>query len=250
LWGINNQNFIMRDEQTGSWWQQVTGEAIQGPLRGRRLEGVVHDEVSFGIWKAERPGGRVLKPVVARKDDYAPADWERQMKKVETVTPRVPGDPLEPRAVVVGVTLNGRSKAYPFSLLRKQSPVLDVVGGVPIVLVVGEDGKSIRVFDRRIDDLRLEILARTDTRPGQLLDSQTGSEWSFAGRAVAGPLTGRELTKVKALKEYWFDWRSYNPTTAVYTRGRPGSGNVVGETGQPVQGSIASKSRPSEGFIR
>ena len=23
--GINNQNFIMRDEQTGSWWQQVTG---------------------------------------------------------------------------------------------------------------------------------------------------------------------------------------------------------------------------------
>jgi hypothetical protein len=182
-----NSRTSSRDEQTGSWWQQVTGEAIQGPLRGRRLEGVVHDEVSFGIWKAERPGARVLKPVAARRDDYAPADWERQMKKVETVTPRVPGDPLEPRAVVVGVTLNGRSKAYPFSLLRKQSPVLDVVGGVPIVLVVGEDGKSIRVFDRRIGDLRLEILARTDTRPGQLLDAETGSEWSFAGRAVAGP---------------------------------------------------------------
>ena len=37
LAGINNQNFIMRDEQTGTWWQQVTGEAIQGALAGRRL---------------------------------------------------------------------------------------------------------------------------------------------------------------------------------------------------------------------
>ena len=27
LAGINNQNFIMRDEETGSWWQQVTGVA-------------------------------------------------------------------------------------------------------------------------------------------------------------------------------------------------------------------------------
>ncbi len=211
----------MRDEQTGSWWQQVSGEAIQGPLKGRRLKGVIHDEVSFGIWKAERPGGRVLKPVVERKDDYAPANWERRMKKVETVTPRAPGDPLEPRTVVVGVTLDGRSKAYPFPLLRKQSPVQDVLGGVPIVLVVGEDGKSIRVFDRRVDGVKLELLAREDAQPRQLVDAETGSAWDFAGRAVAGPLAGRELTKVKALKEYWFDWRIYQPATAVYTLGSP-----------------------------
>jgi hypothetical protein len=33
LAGINNQNFIMRDEETGTWWQQVSGTAIQGPLK-------------------------------------------------------------------------------------------------------------------------------------------------------------------------------------------------------------------------
>ena len=38
LIGVNNQNFIMEDEQTGTWWQQVTGEAITGPLVGKRLE--------------------------------------------------------------------------------------------------------------------------------------------------------------------------------------------------------------------
>ena len=36
--GMNNQNFVMRDVQTGTWWQHVTGEALVGPLKGRRLE--------------------------------------------------------------------------------------------------------------------------------------------------------------------------------------------------------------------
>lgn len=219
MWGINNQNFIMRDEQTGSWWQQVSGEAIQGPLKGRRLTAVVHDEVSFAIWRAEHPGGRVLRAEASRKDDYASADWERRMRKVRTVTPVSKDDLLRPRTMVVGVALNGRAKAYPFPLLREQSPVLDVVGGVPIVLVVGDDQKSIRVFERTIDGRKLELLARPDTTPLRLVDAETGSEWDFSGRAVSGPLAGRVLTKAKALKEYWFDWKIYQPDTALYTLG-------------------------------
>jgi hypothetical protein len=219
LAGINNQNFIMRDEQTGSWWQQVSGEAIHGPLKGRRLAAVVHDEVSFGIWKAERPGGRVLKADPRKKQQYVSEDWEHKMKRVRTVTPVDPRDPWPPRTHVVGVSLNGRAKAYPFPQLREQSPVLDTVGGVPIVLVVGDDGKSVRVFDRRLDGRTLELLAGTETRPLRLLDAETGSEWDFSGRAIAGPLAGRQLTKVKALKEYWFDWKIYQPATAVFDRG-------------------------------
>jgi Protein of unknown function (DUF3179) len=57
--GINNQNFIMIDEETGSWWQQVTGTAILGPLQGTQLRPVVFDELSFGLWKHENAGGRV-----------------------------------------------------------------------------------------------------------------------------------------------------------------------------------------------
>jgi hypothetical protein len=219
LWGINNQNFIMRDEQTGSWWQQVSGEAIQGPLKGRRLVGVVHDEVSFGIWKAERPGGRVLRADPARQDQYASAKWERRMKRAPTVTPAAKGDALPPRALVVGVSLNGRARAYPFPRLREESPVLDTLGGVPIVLVVGDDEKSIRVFETTLDGRKLELLAKPDAQPLRLLDAETGSEWDFGGRALSGPLAGRQLTKVKALKEYWFDWKLYQPGTTVYKRG-------------------------------
>jgi Protein of unknown function (DUF3179) len=221
LWGINNQNFIMRDEQTGSWWQQVSGEAIHGPLKGQKLRGVVHDEVSFGIWKGERPGGRVLRADPTRKEDYATPDWERRMRRVRTVTPREKGDALRPRLMVVGVVLNGRAKAYPFARLREDNPVIDTLGGVPIVLVVGDDQKSIRVFERTVDGRKLELLAKAGVTPLVLVDAETGSEWDFTGTAVSGPLAGRRLTKVKALKEYWFDWKIYQPTTAVYA---PGSG--------------------------
>ena len=53
LAGINNQNFIMKDEETGSWWQQVTGEAIFGPLKGKHLKPVYMDELTFATWKRE-----------------------------------------------------------------------------------------------------------------------------------------------------------------------------------------------------
>ena len=58
LAGINNQNFLMRDEQTGTYWQQITGLAVSGPLAGRRLTLVPTDELSFALWKAERPGAQ------------------------------------------------------------------------------------------------------------------------------------------------------------------------------------------------
>ena len=62
LAGINNQNFIMRDEETGSWWQQVTGKAIHGTLEGHQVKSVFHDEITLAIWIREHLQGRVLKP--------------------------------------------------------------------------------------------------------------------------------------------------------------------------------------------
>jgi hypothetical protein len=219
LFGINNQNFIMRDEETGTWWQQVSGEAIQGPLRGRRLEGVHHDEIAFELWKREKPFGRVLKPVAGHQKDYATEAWERRMKKVRTVTPVGKDDPLTPRTVVAGVTVRGVSRAYPFPMLREERLVVDRLGGVPIVLLVGEDKKSIRVFDRRVDGRVLELFVKRGERPVKMVDAETGSEWDFSGTAVSGPLSGTTLTKLRVLKEYWFDWKIYQPASTVYSAG-------------------------------
>lgn len=219
LAGINNQNFIMRDEETGTWWQQVSGEAIHGPLKGKRLTPVFCDEVSFAIWKRDSPGGRVLRPDERVKANYEDADWEEQYAKLRVVTPTRPDDKLPPRALVIGLSLNGKATAYPVEELKKQSPILDELGGVPIFLALGEDGKSVRAFERTVNDRTLEFFVKAGASPTQFIDAETATLWDFSGKALEGPLAGKQLKKINALKDYWFDWKIYNPQTSVFTLG-------------------------------
>src|SRR5579875_820010 len=85
LAGINNQNFLMRDEQTGTYWQQITGAAISGPLAGRTLTLVPAEELTYQLWKTEEPQGTVLQDVPTRTADYSPPDWDTRMASVPVV---------------------------------------------------------------------------------------------------------------------------------------------------------------------
>ena len=221
LAGINNQNFIMRDDETGSWWQQVTGEAIFGPLKGQRLRSVIHDELTFGLWRREKPGGRVLGPdeAVARAGKYAPANWEKRMTRVPVTTTQSLDSALDPRALVIGLTINGASRAYPFDAVLKQSPILDDLGGVPIFIAAGDDQKSVRAFERLIDGRKLEFFSKQGSASFLLVDAETGSGWDFTGKAISGPLSGKQLKKLPVLNDYWFDWKIYNPQTTIYQLG-------------------------------
>jgi len=221
LAGINNQNFIMQDRESGSWWQQVSGEAILGPLKGKRLQRVFHDELSFRTWISEVAGGggRVLVPA-------ADTAWKRFSNNWEEETARRPVrvhaalDPrLAPRTVVAGIDVGGSAKAYPMERVVAQAPVHDRVGGVPVVLLLGDDGRSVRAFEVRLDAAVLEFVRKSDGALGEIVDVATGSRWSFRGEAVAGPLVGRRLTPVYVLKDYWFNWKTYHPETGVYWLG-------------------------------
>src|SRR5687767_1731020 len=129
LAGINNQNFIMRDEETGSWWQQVSGEAIQGSFKGQKLREVFRDELTFGIWKRENPNGRVLRPdeKILAANKYEPADWEQEVAKLPVRISAKLDDSLAPRALVIGIKINNHAKAYPIEALQKQNPILDMI---------------------------------------------------------------------------------------------------------------------------
>lgn len=208
----------MRDEETGSWWQQISGEAIQGKLKGAKLAPVEFDEISYGIWKRENPRGRVLRPdekiLAAQKYE---SDWEAQVAKMPV---RIGGKldaSLEPRTLVVGVVVNGKSKAYPFSAIEKQSPILDTVGGRDIFILLPADKKSVRAFERTVDGRTLEFLLKPDS--SEIVDAETGSVWDFSGKAVSGELAGKQLSKIGVIKDFWFDWKTYHPETQLYTLG-------------------------------
>ncbi len=217
----------MRDEEAGTWWQQVSGEAIHGPMQGKRLNAVFCDELTFATWRQEHPEGRVLRPDEKVAAQYEAEDWEAQYEKFRVVTPVDPADKLKPRTLIVGVDIKGTSKAYPVEALQKQQLILDEVGGSPIFVLIGEDQKSARAFERQLDGRTLEFFvvnqASQQQLPGgssrQLIDAETGSIWDFTGHCQSGQLAGKQLKPIPVLKDYWFDWKIYHPKTSIYLLG-------------------------------
>jgi hypothetical protein len=161
LAGINNQNFLMRDKETGTWWQQITGKAIYGPLKGASLDLVLSDELTFGEWKSEFADGKVLAEVPKYVKEYD-SNWEPEVAKLPVVI-SFPGTELKSRDVVVGLKIDDASRAYPWETLVKQSPVVDHVHGTPLLVAVGPDGKSFRVFVSRIDGKDSEFFLKGET---------------------------------------------------------------------------------------
>lgn len=204
LAGINNQNFIMRDDETGSYWQQITGRAILGPMKGAALELVSVDELAFHLWQNEAPDGLVLMSSSESAKEYD-KDWEKSEAKLPTVV-KFPDNKLPLKEVVVGLSLNGEDRAYPLAKIAETGVILDRLGGVSILIVAAEDNKSVRAF--RSDGMEFY---RKPGKDWALMDA-SGGEWDFRGCDK----NGKCLEPVGALKDFWFDWRLYHPQTSIY----------------------------------
>ena len=96
---------------------------------------VPFDEVSLEIWGAENPGTWVLLPDAEYAEQYAEDDWEEEIAELPVPIGSDDG-PLERRALVVGVTIGNRAKAYPVETLRQQSPISDQLGDTPLLLMI------------------------------------------------------------------------------------------------------------------
>ncbi len=61
---VRDGNLVMYDEQTGTLWLQATGEALQGPLAGKKLKELPSWNYDPGIrwdeWRSKHPASKVL----------------------------------------------------------------------------------------------------------------------------------------------------------------------------------------------
>jgi hypothetical protein len=219
LAGINNQNFLMRDEETGTYWQQISGAAVSGPLAGRHLTLVPSDELTWALWKEEKPGGTVLNNLAPFVSQYSRKDWDVRMRRAPTVLTYAENG-VGQRDIMLGIQAFGASRAFPYDAVLKDKLIEDHVGSEPIILILGPDNQSVRVFRRRINGVsdipEFYRVAPTSATSALFIDDATGSSWNFQGCAVSGKSQGKCLERVEVIKDYWFDWRHYNPDTTVY----------------------------------
>jgi hypothetical protein len=219
LAGINNGNALMRDEETSSIWQQSTGTAIFGPFRGRQLQLVHCDELTFALWHKEDPTGLVLKPDALYAGEYDAKDWEKQVEQTRTVVDTSKSG-ISPHELMLGVTAAGESKAFPVKSILAGKLIQDQIANIPLLLVVGPDHESIRVFKVGDGAEPMVFVPTNDSAlpsAGAIMrDAKTGSNWNFQGCAIDGALTGRCLEPVNSFKDYWFDWMNHHPGTLVF----------------------------------
>ena len=78
LVAARGNNSIYKDLQTGSWWQQETGQAIAGERVGAVLETVNAERFTFSEWREKYPEGRIMQPepeYQALYNQFFPSLW-------------------------------------------------------------------------------------------------------------------------------------------------------------------------------
>ena len=111
----------MYDRQTESLWSQVRREAVAGPLTGEELEVLPSTLTNWGKWRKRFPGTEVLSLETGYDRDYSQdpyADYYESKKGFFSFFTPGPGE--EEKALVAGITIEGRAKAYPLKVLREQ----------------------------------------------------------------------------------------------------------------------------------
>ncbi len=212
---LYESDLVMVDRNTGSYWWQVAGAAIVGPLTDTILEPLPSVVATWGDWTSQHPDTLVLTRDTGYSRPYEQDSFAGYADAVDAgrfpfpVGEAARDDRLQPSTLVVGVILDGVTRAYPVEGLT--DAINDEVGGEPIVVFPTDGGAA--VFSAVVDG---ETLGFRSTE-GDLVDTATGSVWTPAGLAVSGPHTGTTLEPVPSRTTFWFAFVGAFPDVQVHT---------------------------------
>ena len=189
---------VMYDRETGSLWSQVIGQGVDGQFSGKPLTVVPALQTTWQRRLSMHPGTVVLN----KKGRYRSDSYRRYYtdSSLGILGRNQDDDRLHPKEFIVGVTLDGESKAYPFSLLSITPVVNDLVNGQPLVVTFDEGSATGVVFNPRVLDRRLTFLR--DQVSGEFLmrDKETDTLWDLlTGGAAGGNSTGADRFPLRVL---------------------------------------------------
>lgn len=214
LW---RENLVMYDRETGSWWAQASGAAIEGSLKGTRLVQLPATMMTWREWLTRHPATLILSKTTLQgseglSDVYA--DYHPSASLGVTGRTRV-RDAVDPKTRVAGFRLDDRPFAVKLDALASGQAVVTGVTGEALVIAATRDRAGARVF-RAGSHVFTVQRASGETR---LVDAATKSIWDpVEGRAVSGPLRGTSLPEIPSNLSYWFAWRAFFPNTTWVVR--------------------------------
>ncbi|MBC7965019.1 MAG: DUF3179 domain-containing protein, partial [Fuerstia sp.] len=241
------RNGVMVMERTdGTLFSCLSGIAFDGPGKGTRLEPVPTLPSDWGFWLKHYPDAVAYRMF----DKYQPVPLPSDPNQ-DSVRTRGPFDArLTADELVLGVWTGKSAKAYPLSVLANRGFLVNEIDGEPIVVLWEPASKSAAAYrpvatqPRKYRAPRPDkngvsppdsgvplpvgaaelpsrpvTLKQSDQPDGGIIDTEPGSHWDVAGRAVDGELTGWTLTWLDSTQVKWFAWSAEYPKTELYEAG-------------------------------
>lgn len=126
--------------------------------------------------------------------------------------------------VVLGVTANGESVAYPLRIIARHELVNDTVGGDQLAIVYCTLCRSGLVYERVIDGqlLNFQTSGLLLNSNKIMVDRETDTLWHhLEGAAIGGELLGTDLVLRSNQLLRWSDWVAQFPDSEVLTLPSP-----------------------------
>lgn len=118
--------------------------------------------------------------------------------------------------LVIGLELEGESRAYPVSHLNRREMVVDRVAGIPVLVTWCPLCGTAMVHRREVNGTEI-VLGNQGALWGNAMtwwDHDTGSVWSQPlGEAILGPRRGETLELLASQLTTWEAWRDGHPAT-------------------------------------
>jgi hypothetical protein len=224
---LHANSLIMYDHQTESLWSHLAGAAVTGPLKGEKLKPLQSMFTRWDTWRKLHPTSKVLSG--SRESFFASMrdPYESYYRSSDTgiIPTRVSDKRIYPKEYVLGLVLNEKAKAYPFSVLSRQPVVNDTFQTVPLLVAFDAESATGVIFKRILDGKNLSFrqAALSEKKGLFLVDEATKSVWDgLGGKAIQGALKGKKLEPVPMTPSFWFGWVDHYPNTELYLNGLEG----------------------------
>ena len=211
LVGMDHFNAMFEDATTKSWWQQATGMAIAGKLKGAALPEVPAQQMSLASWLQAHPASLVMQPdtlfskAYADLKDYDNGTINGSLEKRDSLS-------WKNKSWIIGIDNKKAAKAYDWNNVVTKGLLEDSLPQLPVVIFLENDSVSFHAWNRNLDNTTLHF----EKAGNGLKDKATGSSWNSMGVCIAGPLKGKQLQAVQAYQEFWHSWRTFHPHTTQY----------------------------------
>ena len=228
---------VYYDRETESLWLQFLGQAISGSRIGENLTQIPACNTTWEAWFNAYPETYVMEKEESDRQDIFETYYASSRPGIFKQKPR--DYSWAAKDIVLGLTVNNESRAYPLPLLNRELIVQQELWRKPVLIALESPSLTVVAFDRLLDgrvlsftieksnsettDLENDLIKRenvsseiTNEWPNYqalfIRDRQTNSLWrAISGHCEAGELVGKQLQPIPSSLGFWFAWSRFYP---------------------------------------